>query len=172
MDSATWASNDTAALLLGAAPTLALVGGLLVWAGLSDLRRYLIPNAAVGLIAALGLVYQGQVGGPLGAALLIAGSVLAVGFIGYATRLFGAGDAKLLAAVALLAGPSEILAFLTQTLLLGGGLALLWLAARPLRHGLVLAGFDLAAEPARRLPYGLAIAGGGLLLIARLWPGL
>ncbi|MCR9219048.1 MAG: prepilin peptidase [Alphaproteobacteria bacterium] len=172
MDWVTWASDKTAALLLGPVPTLALVAGLLVWAGLSDLRRYLIPNAAVGLAAALGLVYQVQVGGPAGSALLIAATVLAVGFLGFAIRLFGAGDAKLLAAVALLAGPSEILPFLTQTLLIGGGLALLWLAARPLRHGLVLAGFHVAAEPARQLPYGVAIAGGGLLLIARLWPGL
>lgn len=172
MESFTWLSARTAELLTGPALTLSLLAALLMAVALSDLRRFLIPNAIVLCVGALALIFQFQTGGAIGAAILVAAVVLLVGFGVYALRLVGAGDVKLLAALALWAGPSEITALLVQTLLLGGALSLLWLLSGPLRHGLVAAGVDIAADPPRRIPYGLAIAGGGLLLIARLWPGL
>jgi len=172
MESFTWMSARTAELIAGPALPLALLAALLIAAAASDLRRFLIPNAVALSIAALGLVFQLQTGGPLGPAALIAGGVLLIGFAVYALRLVGAGDVKLLAAVALWAGPAEIAPLLLHTALFGGALSILWLLSGPLRHGLVVAGFDVASEPPRRIPYGLAIAGGGLLLIARLWPTL
>ncbi|MEQ8604729.1 MAG: prepilin peptidase [Marivibrio sp.] len=172
MESFTWMSPRTAELIIGPALPLSLLAALLIAAAVSDLRRFLIPNAIALAVGALGLVFQLQTGGPIGAAALVAGVLLLVGFVAYAVRLIGAGDVKLFAALALWAGPGEIAPLLLQTALLGGALSILWVLSGPLRQGLMVAGFDVAVEPPRRIPYGLAIAGGGLLLIARLWPPL
>jgi prepilin peptidase CpaA len=170
MDSLSWTHYGLGAFLTSPAFTLTLLIGLLIWAAGSDLKRFIIPNAAVGIIATLGLIYQLQTGGPIGETTLIAAVVLAVGFAAFALRIAGAGDAKLLAALALFAGPSEIFSLIVHTLLIGGGLSVFWLLSRPLRHGLVVAGFAIQPEPGRRLPYGIAIAGGALFMVGRLWP--
>lgn len=150
---------------------LATLGLFALWAAASDLRRYLIPNRLVVAIAFGGIVWQLAAGGGVGAALSVAAIVLAAGFAAFALNILGAGDVKLLSAVALWAGPAEIVPLLLQTLIFGGALALFWVLSRPLRHTLVLAGLDIRAEPPRAIPYGVAIAGGTLALIVRLWPG-
>lgn len=172
MESFTWMSARTAELIVGPALPLSLLAALLIAAAASDLRRFLIPNAIALAVAALGVAFQLQTGGSLGAAALTAGGLLVIGFGAYALRLVGAGDVKLFAALALWAGPTEIAPLLLHTALFGGALSLLWVLSGPLRQGLVVAGFDIAVEPPRRIPYGLAIAGGGLLMIARIWPPL
>lgn len=150
---------------------LVLLSALLVWSAISDLRRFLIPNAAVVAIGVGGVAWQLATGGALGATLLLAALVLVLGFAVYSLKIAGAGDVKLLSAVALWAGAAGFLPVFIHTVLIGGGLALFWLISRPLRHGLVIAGFNIDSEPPRQIPYGLAIAGAGLLMVVRLWPG-
>ncbi len=93
-------------LLLAAAPILA-------WAALSDLARMRIPNAAVlslaGAFAVIGLATLPLPDYGLRAAQ--GAVVLALGFVGATLRWFGAGDAKLAAAIALYVAPGAGLDF-------------------------------------------------------------
>ncbi len=154
-----------------AVPLLGILGALVLWAAVSDLRRFVIPNACAAATAVGGLVWQVAVAGSPGTALLVAAGVLAVGFALFARGLFGAGDAKLMAAVSLWAGTAEILPFLIETLVIGGGLALVWVALGLVDRTLAAHGVPYAISPPRRLPYGVAIAGGTGLLIARFAAG-
>jgi prepilin peptidase CpaA len=82
----------------------------------------------------------------------------------------GGGDAKLIAATCLWLGPEGCLAFMIYTALAGGALTLILLAAR--KFGAVYAPVLPAPlgrhlEPAGDIPYGVAIAAGGLLAIAQ-----
>ncbi|MEQ8369643.1 MAG: prepilin peptidase, partial [Alphaproteobacteria bacterium] len=102
----------------------------------------------------------------------IAGVVLALGMGLFALGLFGGGDAKLLAALALWAGPSQILPTLFVIALAGGVLSVLaWL---PQIERLKFAPVRMRPSPGtrfksrREVPYGLAIAAGGLVLSVHL----
>ncbi|CAA7623948.1 Flp pilus assembly protein, protease CpaA [Magnetospirillum sp. LM-5] len=75
--------------------------------------------------------------------------IMAVAALAFARNILGGGDAKLLAACALWTGFDELSRFLVTTSLAGGVLALAVLCLRP-------------AGESRRLPYGIAIAAGGL----------
>jgi prepilin peptidase CpaA len=138
---------------------------LLLWAALSDLAHRRIPNGIVAALALLALIRMGS-----GAASswdwtlladLAAGlGVFAAGAAAFQLGLLGGGDVKLLAAGALWAGASALWPFLFLTALAGGLLAL---------------GFALAIGAARlraardwrpTLPYGVAIAAGGILVTA------
>jgi prepilin peptidase CpaA len=162
---------------------LCLLGlaGLLIWAAVGDFRRYLIPNwlslAVLGLFPVY-LVFSAR---PVDwAGGLIASVVLLVIGIGlFALKLAGGGDVKLLAATALWAGTKLVLPLLLVMALAGGVLALAFLVARyskvrmqqdeaesdggPATAGSVLTGV--------RLPYGVAIATGGLYVVAHLASG-
>jgi prepilin peptidase CpaA len=76
-------------------------------------------------------------------------AIMAVAAIAFARNIMGGGDAKLLAACALWTGFDELGRFLITTSLAGGVLALTIVCLRP-------------AGESRRLPYGIAIAAGGL----------
>lgn len=153
---------------------LLLFAAALVWAAGSDLLRLRIPNPAVLAIAALYPLYALSAPEPVDwpGALAVAGVVLAVGFALFASRILGGGDAKLLAAVALWAGPSQIVALLLSTAVIGGLLAMV--ASTPLRLLLpyVAAAARLDADAGQlfktQIPYGVAIAAGGLVVAARL----
>ncbi len=142
---------------------LALSGaaiGLFLWAAVSDVARRRIPNRLVALLALVGLARLG-LGIVEGAGLLRAASDLALGLAAFGSGallfrfgLFGGGDVKLLAAGTLWMGAGSVLPFLAGTALAGGALALgflLWLG---------VAGRG-RARPS--LPYGVAIAAGGVL---------
>lgn len=150
-------------LELGTAALLALLAA----ASLSDLRRRRIPNALVVVGAVVGLGLQallpagrglldatepGSIGSS--AALLAGVVLLTAGMLLWRAGLFGAGDAKLLAAVGPYIGPAAVLPVLFYTLIAGGLLALVAQAVRGLRP----------AQAARvRLPYALAISVGTLM---------
>ena len=72
----------------------------------------------------------------------------------------GGGDAKLLAAASLWFGFENLLPFLAATALAGGVLSLAYLAFSAARVGL---GQDTVI--ARNVPYGAAIAAGGLSVL-------
>jgi len=155
---------------LGLVSQLAIVGliALLSAAAISDVRRLTIPNSyCLGIV----LCYPFYLLAPeqpvdwLGA-LMVCGGVLVVGFVLFTTGRVGGGDAKLLAATALWAGPSLLLEFMLLTAMAGGGIALLlYLRHRWSRSPSLatLAATDASPEFAQQpMPYGVAIFAGGV----------
>jgi prepilin peptidase CpaA len=132
----------------------------------------------------------------LGVALAVAAAMFLFGFVLFARQLIGGGDVKLIAAVTLWTGLDHLALFALITSLAGGGLALgsLWyqrwrgvIDAHMAALGWSLAptgrmrhaestsseASDGAASSAIEqapltLPYGIAIAAGGLAVVAQL----
>ena len=130
--------RDWRTLRIADAFPLTIVGVFGIWA-VSGLASDRMSLAEIGLSAALST------------GLLIAGAVA------FAIGALGGGDAKLLAAASLLAGPAFLVEFLLVVALAGGAVSLIVLMG--------LAGETLSArdeERHRRVPYGPAIAAGGL----------
>jgi prepilin peptidase CpaA len=154
----------------GSLVQLVLVGtlsALLIWAAASDLQRYVIPNR---ICAALVILYPGYaVALPpfeLLTACGIAASVLAIGAGLFSFGIIGGGDVKLLAATSLWAGGSYFVPFLLVTAAAGGVLALWW-------HPWLQYYFPdtppmKAANGRPAIPYGAAIATGGLFVAINL----
>ena len=150
------------------------LAGLMIWAAVCDFTSLRIPNrlplAVVLLFAAHAAANPGTVDWPGG--LLVALAVFAVAATFFHFRLMGGGDVKLMAAVALWAGPHGVLEFLLVVGLAGGVLALI--AVTPLRFVFAEAAAALGGAKAVRgaflgvVPYGLAIAAGGLFVAAGL----
>ncbi|MEM6648832.1 MAG: prepilin peptidase [Pseudomonadota bacterium] len=142
---------------------------LLIAAAYKDITSFTIPNRIVTVMVAtwpFAFLYTGLPMAEGGMTLLMAVVVLALGFGLFATNTLGAGDVKLLAAATLWVGSEHILWFLIYTTVMGGGLALFLLTFRKLplpafafsQRWLV----DLHARE-RVMPYGVAIAVGGIL---------
>lgn len=151
---------------------LTAFAGLLVWAAWSDLRSYIIPNRICLAIAALFPAHVLATGAfeLIPGSLAAAAATFAAGFALFAFRVAGGGDVKLMTAVALWAGPHQILGFLVMTALAGGLLAAL-LAARAWREHATLhpdgtLGVRIWAIRETKVPYGAAIALGGLYIAA------
>jgi prepilin peptidase CpaA len=159
------------------AVALAVLIAALLGAAISDIRRYLIPNRYPIAIALAYLVYA--TGHPLDQGLWD----LAAGFVAFvlcavlfAAGIFGGGDAKLLSATMLWAGPWLAAPFLLYTVLAGGALALAWLSpfrrlmpAAPQPPPIDEAGgatSGLRSRLHQPTPYGAAIAAGGLYVAA------
>lgn len=168
---------------------LAGYAALLVIAAVGDARARRIPNWLTGSVAALYPVYvltsPTAVAWPM--ALGVAGAIFVVGFLLFALHALGGGDVKLIAAASLWAGLDHLALFALVTGLAGGVLALacLLLRARSGVIGAPLAALDMAwSGPARpsaagaggaaassergTVPYGIAIAAGGLAVAANL----
>lgn len=139
---------------------LALVA-LLVIAAVGDIRRYIIPNRLCIIVAALAVPYLVATGLAGGESLLplfgIRIGIALLVFIGFAALFavgaMGGGDVKLIAALALWVPASRILDLLFLVALFGGGLALVVLIARRMR-----------GSTNREVPYGVAIAAGGICI--------
>lgn len=154
---------------------LALVAILLIGAGAQDLRTMQIANgfslAIVALFvvsAAAGLASGRLPVSSLGMAVACAAAVFAVGAAAFAAGALGGGDVKLLAAVSLFAGPARLVDFLVITALAGGLLGIAILAGAPIGRpaGAVTGAGTLRARLRGGLPYGPAIAAGGLWVAA------
>ena len=151
---------------------LVVGAGLTMWAAVNDLRCFRIPNRIPVALVVTGTVWVLLSGSDTLHHLAAAVGMLAIGFGLYAARLFGAGDAKLMSALALWLGPVMSVGFFFQTAIFGAILGLFWLRTRRVRTVLVGLGFDIAPEPPRYIPYGVAIAMAGLVGFIRLWPAL
>jgi prepilin peptidase CpaA len=94
----------------------------------------------------------------VGFALFAAGAAL------FAFRLWGGGDAKMVAAVGLWLGLGDLPRFLLVMSVVGGGLAIVALAARlsPVPTAGPLGAWRQRLARTRHIPYGLAIAAAGL----------
>lgn len=154
-------------------------GVLMVAAALSDIRRYRIPNwisVAVIVLFAVRLAVTPQE--PWGN-LVVGLVVLAAGFGLFAANLFGAGDAKLLAVASLWVGPSLVPDLVLATALAGGAIAGAILVCRRITGSAAAtepSGIAMSEQPGGKLittpmPYGVAIAAGGLWCLVRLYFG-
>lgn len=150
----------------------------LAWAVASDAGTFRIPNRipmmVAGLFAAHALAAWPAI--DLAGAFAVGAGCLAAGFAVYAFGWFGAGDAKLFAALGLWAGPALIADLILITSMAGAIMALLVMTHHMARSQLaMIAGAWVApcSTPLRdrRLPYGIAIAAGGVYLATRLIGG-
>lgn len=148
---------------------LGLAIGILAIIAYGDVRRRQIPNTLSLAIAALGLVRMALAHDPVAAGYtLAAGAVIfAVGFLLFCRGAIGGGDAKLVPALALLIGYQQLPGFLFLMSVFGGALAVVIVAAEPLRRR--AGGLLQAAKPAPgerpTVPYGLAIAAAGAITL-------
>jgi prepilin peptidase CpaA len=149
---------------------------LLLLAAWQDWRTmYIADGISLGIVALFVIwATAGFVAGTfslrdLALALACAAGIFGVGALAFAAGAMGGGDVKLAAAVALLAGPALILDFIIVTAMVGGLLGLAILAGAPI--GPVAStgdGCTVRARLRRNLPYGPAIAAGGLWAAAAL----
>ena len=166
---------------------LLLLGGIVLIAGIYDLRFRRIPNWLVlsgfTLGVALNVVFYGMVG--LRQSALGMGLALLIYFPIYLLRGMGAGDVKLMAAIGAAIGPLNWLGVFFFTGVLGGicGVALLLCKGR-LNQGLWNITFilrdlvhlrapykgnrelDVSSPRAVRMPHGAVIALGSFAFIA------
>lgn len=147
--------------------------GSMIYAAISDLRTFLIPNW-ISIVIVLAFVPAALAKGFDGMAVLrhlaAGAAMLAVGFV-LALRWIGGGDAKLLAASAVWVGASDLLIYAFTVAVVGAVVTLLLIGFRrsPLSG-------RLGARPwVRRLhsrsegvPYGVAIAVATLIVVPRL----
>lgn len=143
----------------------AALTGVLVWAAVSDAIWRRIPNASVLAAIALYAAWAVLAGGAgLLGALVTAALFLGIGFGLFVLRIWGGGDAKLLAAVALFAGFAHFSTLILVTALAGGLMAAVSLASRPAR-ALAIWNLKGKGDFGRGIPYGVAIAAGGVVVI-------
>ncbi len=147
---------------------LALFSILVAAAAVSDLRRYLIPNWIPAAIALLWCVWTLVAPVDPLASLMTGVVVFAAGTVLFAFRAFGGGDVKLIAAVSLWAGFPGVLTLVFQIAIAGGVLSLLWMLSGKARMALAYYGVPVSLETPAQVPYGVAIAAGGLFMAVRL----
>lgn len=152
---------------------------LLAAAAVGDVARYRIPNMLSILLALAYLPAALLTGAGLEeiAWHLCAGLVmLLIGMALFFANVFGGADAKLLGAAACWTGFALLPALLIYMALAGGLLAVVLLGLRrALRHRATVSGTGWVARQLARprdVPYGLAIAIGGIAVFSRLPPVL
>lgn len=142
-----------------------LVCIVLVVAAISDVRQRRIPNWTVLVIAVLFGVWAGvepsvSLVSSLSAALVIFVISSALYYFG----IVGAGDSKLVTVTAMFAGLAHLLQFIFYMSLAGGLIVICMLAAQPTKVLVILqtrgrGGMGIS------VPYGVAIAAAGVLLL-------
>ena len=164
---------------------IAIVFGTLAFAAATDVARRRIPNGLSIIVAACFLA--AGVASPDRVDLLggawVGGAILIVGVVLFALGKIGGGDVKLLAAMGLWAGPAAAMDFLLVTALAGGALAMFyllpeinyligWMRAAIERRAPALQGIEVQSNfRTHGLPYGVAIAAGGIFVLwTRYWP--
>ncbi|MBI1180452.1 MAG: pilus assembly protein CpaA [Alphaproteobacteria bacterium] len=138
---------------------LAGFSGLMVWCGIGDVRSRTISHTTIACVIVLFAAYALAGYADWQSGLISAMVLLIVGFILFHLKIMGGGDSKLIAAVGLWTGLSQLGAFLFYTAVAGGFVALAVLVAYRLRPQ----GPDSVAETAPSVPYGVAIALGGTI---------
>lgn len=149
---------------------LVVFPALLLAAAGWDLASFTIPNFIPAALAALFVVLavaSGLTLAAIGLHLLAGGIGLIAGFTLFALGYIGGGDAKLFAAVALLLGVHDAVAFALISALFGGGLTLGLIALRqvPLPQFLWQPWILRLHDAGEGVPYGVALAAGAFVLL-------
>lgn len=162
---------------------LAAVSLLFAYAAYTDLTARIIPNRVCAAVFAVA-VLRIALGEPADAVwdVAAAGAVTIALIVGFAFRMVGGGDVKLIAAAALLVGSSNLFDFLFLMTLLGGVICILMLTDQWLGRwlgkpqGLVALGpvldakrqaaADAVTGGSPSIPYGVAIAGAAIWIVA------
>lgn len=161
-----------ALLQTGCLITFALLLLLAAW---QDLRTMQIADTvSLGIVGAFAVWALGGWGlgtlsfATVGLALACSAALFAAGAAAFAAGALGGGDVKLLAAASLFAGTGLISDFLLVTALVGGVLGVAVLAGAPISPLAPAADVTLRTRLRGGLPYGPAIAAGGLWVAASL----
>ena len=140
---------------------LALLAAMLVWIAVVDVRTYIISDRINVAIALLAPVYWLSAGVPLWPDAAIRVGVAVAVFVLFAGAFYmnvmGGGDVKLAGALALWFTPFETLTLIVVMSIAGGLLTLVVLIGHRLRR----------KEGRPEVPYGVAIAVGGMWLLAQ-----
>ncbi len=152
---------------------LAAFAGLLIYAACSDMARYIIPNwvsIALAVSFPIAALASGMPLPQIGMHLLFGATVLAVGFFLFAAKIFGGGDAKLLAAATVWTGFQGFAPFIFWTAAAGGLMAAALLAARQfVKQAETNPPFvNHLLRKQNGIPYGVAIMAGGLMALPTL----
>jgi prepilin peptidase CpaA len=156
--------------LLSEAIALTLFPATMAFAAASDLLTMTITNR-ISLVLLAGFALVAILCGLSGIVLLshlaAGATVLAAGFLCFACRWVGGGDAKLAAATALWLGFGNLFDYLIYTSILGGALTLLILLFRARTLPPALAGAPWLERLHRHdagIPYGIALAAAALIV--------
>jgi len=143
---------------------LFVAAGLLIAAAVNDARKYKIPNLISAALLVLFPLFVITAPRPIewDQNLMVFVLVLISGFAMFIGNLAGAGDIKLMAAAGLWAGPHLVAVFLIMTAIAGGILALTMAILTYMRN---FSGKQAVAIAKVPIPYGIAIAVGGLSTI-------
>lgn len=143
------------------------LAALLVAAAAEDAVRLRISNIlCLGVFAgALVAIGAGGLETSLWQNALVFAALLGAGTLVFGKGWMGGGDVKLMAALGLWCNFSAALSLLTSVLLSGGVLALLILGARTFAPA-GAAGRVVVLKPGGGIPYGVAIAAGGFIVLA------
>ena len=149
---------------------IAIICLALIYAAISDASVMRISNRSSALVlvsSLLALACSGLGLGELSLYFASGGIMFLFGFILFAVGGFGAGDAKLMAAVALLFQPAELANYVLAVTVLGGLIAIVMMAFRayvPPRVATSALVASLFNHP-NKMPYGIAISLAALLML-------
>lgn len=141
----------------------------MAYAAASDLLTMTIPNR-ISLLLLGSFLVLGPLSGMswevFGQHLATGAAVLTVGIILFSLRIFGGGDAKLIAAASLWLGSDQLGLFLGYVAIIGGILCTVILIYRRIpTEAYALPGWAARLHlPKTGVPYGIAISGGALMI--------
>jgi len=140
---------------------MALLAAMLVWIAIVDIRTYTISDRLNAAIALLAPLYWWSAGVPLwpDASIRVGmGIIVFLLFAGaFYINMMGGGDVKLAGALGLWFTPYETLSLIVMMSIAGGLLTLVVLIIHRVKR----------KEGRPEVPYGVAIAAGGLWLLAQ-----
>lgn len=151
---------------------------VMAYAAMSDVLTMTIPNR-ISLIGIAGFAIAAPVAGldlqAIGLHAAAGAAVLVGGFLMFAVRWIGGGDAKVAAVAALWLGFDHSLEFLLQGALFGGTLTIVIVLARrrPLPAFAIRPWILRLHDPSSGVPYCLALAAAALVIYPKTaWIGL
>jgi prepilin peptidase CpaA len=150
---------------------LTAFAGLLIAAAISDLRRFIIPNTLVVCLLVLWPFWVIASGTEsVGYAAIGALGTFLLGALMFSCRLMGGGDVKLLTVLALWSGLEGLVGLILVISIAGGLLSIFFMSGRREMLAALLR-WPEGLRDNKQIPYGVAIAVGGLVIVRQHWIG-